>query len=140
MCAIFKLHHWTLSVRDIEKSNQFYSIFGFKIVLRWTSQDNSLTIVHLSRDDEFLLEMFEYAANRELQPDSQAVGNDLEVLGVKHIAFEVADLNSTHEELSALKFAITDIVHGRTGIDYFFIADPDGNWVEVVQDNRNLRL
>jgi catechol 2,3-dioxygenase-like lactoylglutathione lyase family enzyme len=84
--------------------------------------------------------MFQYAANRDLQPDNRAIGNDLEVLGVKHIAFEVADLYSAHEELRALNTAITDIVRGRTGIDYFFIADPDGNWVEVVQDDRDFRL
>ena len=31
-----------------------------------------------------------------------------------------------------------EITEGRTGIKYFFINDPDGNWVEIVQDDRAL--
>jgi len=28
-----------------------------------------------------------------------------------------------------------EIKHGRTGIDYFFIKDPSGNFIEFVQDD-----
>jgi catechol 2,3-dioxygenase-like lactoylglutathione lyase family enzyme len=84
--------------------------------------------------------MFRYAINKDLSPMALAAGNDLEKLGVKHVAFSVSDINAAFEEFKAANCGeMTDIQHGRTGIDYFFIADPDGNWVEVVQDDRKLR-
>jgi glyoxylase I family protein len=139
MDILFKPHHWALSVRDIDESAAFYSIFGFKLVLRWVAQDRSLTIAHLSRNDNFILELFEYQSNKGIDPNRPAVGNDLECLGVKHIAFKVASLPDVAAEFEEMQCGeMTEIQHGRTGIDYFFVADPDGNWVEIVQDDRIL--
>lgn len=139
MEILFKPHHCTLSVRDIDKSSAFYSIFGFKLVLRWAAPDNSLAIAHLARDDNFILELFQYESNRKLGPVNPAIGNDLERLGIKHIAFKVEDLSGAAEEFKRMNCGqMTDIQDGRTGIRYFFVADPDGNWVEITQDNRAL--
>lgn len=30
----------------------------------------------------------------------------------------------------------TLIIHGRTGLDYFFVPHPEGFWLEIVQDYR----
>lgn len=139
MEILFRPHHCALSVRDTGESAAFYSIFGFKLVLQWTAPDDSLTIVHLARDDDFILELFEYESNRKLGPVNITVGNDLERLGVKHIAFKVDDLSGAAEEFKRMNSGeMTGIQNGRTGIRYFFIADPDGNWVEITQDNRAL--
>lgn len=139
MDMLFKPHHCALSVRDIDESAAFYDIFGFKLVLRWVARDCSLTIAHLSRDSEFILELFQYESNKGLDPIHPTVGNDLERLGVKHIAFNVADLSAAAAEFREMYFGeMTEIQHGRTGIDYFFVADPDGNWVEITQDDRTL--
>jgi len=139
MRTIFGLHHCTLSVRDTEKSAGFYAIFGFKLALRWTAEDASLVITHLTRDDGFILELFEYGSNRELPLNRPQIGNDLERTGVKHIAFSVADLRAAAAELQKMNCGeMTEIKLGRTGIEYLFIADPDGNWVEIVQDDRSL--
>lgn len=135
----FETHHFTLSVRNIETSTAFYALFGFRRVFEWVAEDDSLTIVHLSAGDGIILEMFQYSSNRGVLPSQPAVGNDLEALGVKHIAFSVTDLDATFQEMEARQCGqMTRIQHGRTEIDYFFIADPDGNWVEVVKDDRML--
>ncbi len=132
-------HHFALTVRDSEASAAFYAIFGFKVTLRWAAQDGSLVIVQLSRGDGFILEMFQYEANKERPPARLAIGNDLDEVGVKHIAFRVADVDAAHAELGATQCGeLTGVQQGRTGIEYFFIADPDGNWVEIVQDDRRL--
>lgn len=139
METTFMQHHCALSVRDIDESATFYNLFGFKLVLRWTAPDESLTIVHLARDDGFILELFQYESNRKLGRLSLAVGNDLGRLGMKHIAFQVDDLSSVAEEFRRMNYGeMTEMQDGRTGIRYFFVADPDGNWVEIVQDNRVL--
>lgn len=134
----FKPHHFALSVRDVNRSIAFYGIFGFKLVLQWVALDDSLTISHLAIDD-FVLELFSYASNENGDSLRLAVGNDLERLGVKHLAFSVMDLVAAAAELSEMRCGeMTEIQRGRTGIDYFFIADPDGNWLEITQDDRDL--
>ncbi len=139
MAMHFRPHHCAISVRDIPESAAFYGIFGFKLILRWAAPDNSLTIVHIATDDGFILELFQYEQNCMLGPARLAVGNDLECLGVKHIAFKVDDIFGAAEEFRRMKYGeMTEIRDGRTGIRYFFVADPDGNWVEITQDNRAL--
>ena len=135
----FTPHHWTLSVSSADASAAFYAAFGFRTALTWAAEDGSLTISHLARDDGFILELFEYAANRGRGPASLEPGNDLELRGVKHMAFRVPDLAETARAFRQMDCGMTtEIQHGRTGISYFFIADPDGNWVEIVQDDRTL--
>jgi catechol 2,3-dioxygenase-like lactoylglutathione lyase family enzyme len=86
-----------------------------------------------------MLELFQYESNVGLDSTPKGIGNDLECLGVKHIAFSVADLSAVAAEFREMNCGeMTEIVHGRTRIDYFFIADPDGNWVEIAQDDRAL--
>jgi glyoxylase I family protein len=133
----FRPHHWTLSVSNADASAAFYALFGFRTALQWTAADSSLTISHLARDDGFILELFEYTANRELEPASLDIGNDLAERGVKHMAFSVPDLAQAARAFKSYGPA-TEIRRGRTGISYFFVADPDGNWVEIVQDDRTL--
>ncbi len=135
----YVLHHVTLSVRDIYKTADFYAVFGFKLVLRWVDSDDSLAIAHFARKDGFILEMFQYGRNGGRSRPELEVGNDLEDLGVKHIAFKVSDIRAARTELLAIECGeLTEIQPGRTGVEYFFVADPDGNWVEILQDDRSL--
>lgn len=106
---------------------------------KWAARDGSLIIAHLSRAEGFILEMWQYAVNRKRPIAELAVGNDLELPGVKHIAFKVSDVRAAYAELLATERGeLTKVQLGRTGVEYFFIADPDGNWVEIVQDDRRL--
>ena len=52
---------------------------------------------------------------------------------------QVEDIDNAFEELSKQNVNIlTPITAGRTGINYFFISDPDGNKIEIVEDKRVL--
>jgi catechol 2,3-dioxygenase-like lactoylglutathione lyase family enzyme len=64
------------------------------------------------------------------------VGNDLETVGVKHLALRVPSVREARATLEQTGAVVTDTARGRTGIDYFFVRDPDGIWVEIVQDDR----
>jgi len=83
--------------------------------------------------------LFAYQSNDRLPPAELETGNNLSDVGVKHIAFKVQDLEIAYAGFRRLdNFKLGKVTQGRTGIKYFFVRDPDGNWVEVVQDDRSL--
>jgi len=135
---MFSFHHVALSVSDLEKSVAFYALLGFKLVFRWQAEDASLAIVHL-KQGEALLELFCFSNNVTAPESSKQLATDLPRIGIKHFGVRVADIQLAKEHMTSLGLADDiEIVKGRTGIEYFFLADPDGILVEVVQDNRNL--
>jgi catechol 2,3-dioxygenase-like lactoylglutathione lyase family enzyme len=131
----FRSHHFALSVRDLEATTAFYRTFGFQPVFR--ADDVDLSIVHLARPDGAGLELFRYPENAELPTQDARPGNDMEDVGVKHMAFDVDDLEAVHAEFERAGYATTEIRHGRADVDFFFVADPDGVWVEIVRDGRD---
>lgn len=133
---MFYIHHVSLSVSDLTASLAFYSRFGFAEVLRWRADDDSLTIVHLKLRD-FILELFNYSRPVTHSSD-QSLDDDLRIVGVRHFALRTGSLV---DALNALKTngltVYRDITEGRTGITYCFFRDPDGIFVELVEDRRS---
>lgn len=135
---MFSFHHVALSVQNIEPSIEFYGVFGFSPVYKWVSDDESLSIVHLKQGD-MLLELFCYKDTASAPTSSQTLATDLPRIGIKHFGLQVKDIYEAKEHLQTLGLADgVEVTQGRTGIDYFFIKDPSGILVEVVQDERNL--
>lgn len=129
-------HHVAISVSNLTETMDFYGKLGFREVRRWRDESGSAFIVHLALND-YILEVFWYNDHR---PASLEVGleDDLRVVGVKHFALRVNDIQQTLVTLKEHGYAdsSTSISLGRTGIYYFFIKDPSGNWLEFVQDSR----
>ena len=139
MSSYFRAHHTALTVSDLEASKAFYGYFGFRLVAEWGKQDKSLTIAHLRHDNGYVLEFFHYAVDADAERPVFTVGNNLTEIGVKHVGFSVDDLAATRQEvIDAGIGEVTEIATGRTLVDYFFVIDPDGMYVEVVNDARDL--
>jgi len=135
---MFSFHHVALSVQNIEASVSFYSRLGFEPVFKWKAEEGSLSIVHLKQGDA-LLELFCFAESVAAPDSAKALETDLPRIGIKHFGVRVADIQQAKESIEKLALATdVNIVNGRTGIDYFFITDPSGILVEVVQDDRAL--
>lgn len=131
--ANYLVHHVSLVVSDIEESLKFYSILGFLDKFMYSEEDGSVEIHHL-KNQNFIVELFRYKNSNKRKVKQ----NNIEI-GVEHFSMQVGDINSAYKELCQKNVNIlTPITIGRTGINYFFICDPDGNKIEIVEDGRNL--
>ena len=104
---------------------------------RWDADDQSLSIVHLKSGMVFL-ELFAFAKNRDAPMLNMEAGNDLSAIGVKHFGLHVPNVRVCLQEMQTHGYIVSSVeaIRGRTGIDYFFVQDPDGMWIEIVQDER----
>ncbi len=136
---MFKIHHIALSVSNIEKSLDFYSVFGFKKIFYWISDDSSLEIMHLKLDD-FILELFSFRNCFELDDSAKELSTDLPKIWVKHFWLQVENLEKI-KKLFLEKWLAKNIETKlwRTWIKYFFIKDSDWILLEFVEDNRKIK-
>ncbi len=129
-----KLAHIALSVSDIDRSCVFYKKhFGFKCTQCFQIKSSGLKICILKKDN-VALELFEFKNYKALPEYRKNLDSDLKTLGTKHFAIAVDDISRTYKKLkqSKVKFA-TDICIFENGLEYFFIKDPDGILVEVME-------
>jgi len=135
---MFKFHHTAITVSNVEKSLNFYKKFGFEKVAQWQSNDKSKRIIHLKLDD-FYLELFWQKDNKPAPESTQNLETDLAIRGVKHFGLSVDSIEKAREKILngglAVEISITD---GKTDVKYFFIKDPDGILLEILEDKRNL--
>lgn len=128
-------HHVALSVREISTSTEFYGAFGFKVLRSWVSEDGTLAIAHLLLDTS-VLELFCFRNNVAIPATATSLESDLPVIGTKHFGLRVEDVEAFAEALRGRGVeALEPPKLGRTGIKYFFVRDPDGILVELVEDH-----
>lgn len=135
---MYSIHHIAISVSDRLISIAFYEKLGFKEVHFWEAEDRSLSITHL-RLDNFLLELFCYSPFTQAPESIHATATDLPIIGTKHFGLRVDSIETARADLASKEIVDKDIVitQGRTGPRYFFIEDPDGILVEIIEDKRN---
>ncbi|OJF91612.1 VOC family protein [Alkalibacterium sp. 20] len=122
-----KMIHTCIRVKDLEKSLIFYKeVLGMQEIRRRDYPENKFTLVYLALPgDDMELEL---TYNYE-QSESYDLGN-----GYGHIAIGVHGLVDTHEELSQSGYDVTNLKGLSDGAtSYFFIKDPDGYKIEIVQ-------
>lgn len=131
---MLKIAHIALSVSNLDKSVGFYrKHFGLKCVEKYAHKDSGFTIAILKKGD-ITLELFEFKSYRPLPKYRKKLGNDLKTLGVKHFSLEASDITKMYKALKKAKVRFaTDISTFDSGQRYFFIRDPDGILVELMQ-------
>lgn len=132
---MFNVNHVAISVTDIDKSIEFYKKFGFEEFKKWKAEDESIKINMLKLND-IVLEIFCYKEYIKLPEIAKTTATDLPILGTKHLALGVDNIET------AKKFVLqnnicsnVDIKTGRLGKEYFFINDPDGILVEIIEND-----
>lgn len=123
----YKMHHTCIRVIDLEKSLNFYqNAFGFKIASKNDFPEGKFTLVFLEDDTgNFALEL---TYNYE-QEEPYTIGN-----GYSHLAVAVDDVKASYQYHKENGFNVGDmhsLSEGSAG--FYFITDPDGYDIEVVQ-------
>ncbi len=135
---MFSFHHVALSVSNTEKSKKFYSYFGFETIHSWEAEDKSLAITQMKLG-ESILELFCFKNPGPLPDYEKKLFDGLKVVGVKHFGISTDSLEKAKARLENDGIAENiEITAGKTGINYFFIKDPDGILVEILEDKRNI--
>ncbi|RJL00126.1 VOC family protein [Paracoccus siganidrum] len=123
-----KYIHSMIRVLDEERSVAFYDrVFGLKVAERLDFPD--FTLIYLSNGESGT--ELELTVNKgRTQPYDLGEGYG-------HVAFSVEDLDALHARLEAEGFAPRKLVDfapaGEVIARFFFIADPDGYQIEVLQ-------
>jgi glyoxylase I family protein len=128
------LGHVGISVSDISQSANFYAkYFGLKCIKKYVYRKAGLTIVLLKKGS-IILELFEFKKHRVLPGYRKVLESDLRTLGVKHFSLEVADIERLYKKFKKQGLSLaTGLRVFDDGRKYFFIRDPDGILVELMQ-------
>ena len=123
-----KMVHSMVRVMDEAKSVAFYEkSFGLKVADRLDFPD--FTLIYLSNPETtFELELTVNKGRAEPYTAGNAYG---------HLALVVDDVDAEHKRIAALGYTPKTIVNmahdGKPLAKFFFIDDPDGYKIEVVQ-------
>lgn len=130
---MFNVVHVAISVSNIGNSIEFYKKFGFKELKSWDAADESIKI-RMLKLNEIILEIFCYKNHIELPKTATSTATDLPVLGTKHFALGVSNIEKAKRWVLENKIADEVTINvGRLGKPYFFINDPDGILVEIIE-------
>ena len=120
MLALNKVHHIAIICSDYEKSKDFYTrILGLTIIQEIYRKERNSYKLDLALNGEYAIELFSfpYPPQRPSRPES---------CGLRHLAFEVDDIEKTSAFLVENNVPAEAIrVDEYTKKRFFFIADPD---------------
>ena len=129
-----KAIHMMVRVLDEARSVAFYSqAFGLSVAERVDFPD--FTLIYLKNADaDFEVEL---TVNKD-RTEPYDLGN-----GYGHVAFVVDDLEATRERIAAAGYSPKDIKQmahdGKPFGRFFFIEDPDGYKIEVLEKGGRFR-
>ncbi len=123
-----KMLHTCLRVYDLEASLAFYKMLGLVETNRKDHTANGFVLVYLSDSDG----IYELELTYNIGNDRYELGN-----GYSHIALGTIDIEGDHAKHKSAGYEVTDL-KGLPGNppNYYFITDPDGYKVEIINLNK----
>ena len=123
-----KIHHVAIICSDYIKSKKFYTeILGFEIEKETYREERNSYKLDLKINGVYQIELFSF-------PNAPERVNYPEARGLRHLAFEVDDINETVKEL-AKKGVVTEKIRidEVTGKKFTFFNDPDKLPLEIYE-------
>ncbi|ARV57337.1 hypothetical protein BZZ01_00680 [Nostocales cyanobacterium HT-58-2] len=122
------IHHVAIICSDYERSKKFYTeILGFSILKEtFRAQRNSYKL-DLQVGDNHQIELFSF-------PNPPQRLSHPEACGLRHLAFEVDNIEQTVNDLKSQGIEVEDIrIDEITGKKFTFFQDPDNLPLEIYE-------
>ena len=115
-----KIHHIAIICSDYEKSKHFYTnILGFEITQEVYRKERQSYKLDLALNGNYVVELFSF-------PNPPQRPSRPEAVGLRHLAFEVINLEETIAFLDSKNIESEPIrIDETTDKRFTFIADPD---------------
>jgi glyoxylase I family protein len=124
-----KIDHVAIICSDYKKSKEFYvEKLGFKVIDEVYREERDSYKLDLEVGGIYQIELFSFPnpPKRLGLPDSK------EACGLRHLAFEVDDIEKTKIELEEMGIGVEKIREYK-GRKYTFFKDPDGLPLEIYE-------
>lgn len=123
-----KIHHVAVICSNYEKSKQFYTdILGLDIRSEHYRSERDSWKADCWLSDEYIVELFSF-------PNPPTRPSYPEAAGLRHLAFEVDDINMAISELDDNNIAHEPLrTDEYTGKQFVFFNDPDGLPIELYE-------
>jgi glyoxylase I family protein len=128
MQMLQSIHHVAIICFDYEISKKFYTeVLGLKILNETYRAGRDSYKLDLALGDHYVIELFSF-------PDPPARVSRPEACGLRHLAFQVIDIEAAVNNLTAKGVVLEPIrVDELTGKRFTFFADPDGLPLELYE-------
>lgn len=115
-----KIHHIAIICSDYEKSKAFYTeVLGFKILREVYRAERQSYKLDLMVGNNYAIELFSF-------PNPPKRSSQPEACGLRHLAFEVENVECTRQELINKGIVCEEIrIDEFTDKKFFFTQDPD---------------
>jgi len=121
----FKFNHNNFNVFNLERSLKFYQdALGLVETGRYHSPDGSFILVYLG--DQATPHRLELTWLRDVEQPYELGDNEF------HLAFTVDDYEAAYAKHKAMQC----ICYENPAMGIYFIADPDGYWLEIVPEKK----
>ncbi|HUZ46761.1 MAG TPA: VOC family protein [Terriglobia bacterium] len=123
-----RIHHVAIICSDYERSKHFYvHTLGLKIVQETHRRERNSWKLDLMVGTEYQIELFSF-------PNPPKRPTRPEACGLRHLAFEVDNVEETAEELARKGIRVEPIrVDETTGKKFTFFQDPDRLPIEIYE-------
>ncbi len=115
-----KVHHIAIICSDYEKSKRFYvEVLGLEIIQEIYREERASHKLDLALNGDYIIELFSF-------PNPPSRPSRPEATGLRHLAFEVDDLDRIVAHLEKNQIEMEAIRTDEfTNKRFLFIADPD---------------
>lgn len=123
-----RIHHIAIICSDYERSKAFYTgVLGLTILQEQYRQERQSYKLDLALNGIYVIELFSF-------PHPPARPSAPEARGLRHLAFEVTDLDEVAATFQSKSISVEPIrTDEYTGRRFTFIADPDGLPIEFYE-------
>jgi glyoxylase I family protein len=128
MITLNKIHHIAIICADYSKSKHFYiDMLGLAVIQEIYRENRDSYKLDLALNGDFVIELFSF-------PNPPKRVSSPEAAGLRHLAFEVDDIQDTRKYIVEQGCTAEEIrIDEFTQKKFFFIADPDNTPIEFYE-------